>query len=67
MRHWQRLARLVVDAPSLGTFQARLDGALSNLILLKLSLPMAEGLDWMTFKGPFQPKLFHDFFPVLFE
>ncbi|KFP96211.1 hypothetical protein N329_04269, partial [Haliaeetus albicilla] len=29
---WQRLPREVVDAPSLETFQVRLDGALSNLI-----------------------------------
>ncbi|KFM05405.1 hypothetical protein AS27_15842, partial [Aptenodytes forsteri] len=32
VRHWQRLPREVVDAPSLETFKARLDGALSNLI-----------------------------------
>ena len=32
VRHWERLPREVVDAPSLGTFQVRLDGALSNLI-----------------------------------
>ena len=31
-RHWHRLPREVVDAPSLETFKARLDGALSNLI-----------------------------------
>ncbi|KFW07838.1 hypothetical protein N327_01854, partial [Fulmarus glacialis] len=30
--HWHRLPREVVDAPSLGTFKVRLDGALSNLI-----------------------------------
>ncbi|KFZ51152.1 hypothetical protein N338_04602, partial [Podiceps cristatus] len=32
MKHWNRLPREVVDAPSLETFRARLDGALSNLI-----------------------------------
>ncbi|KFM05404.1 hypothetical protein AS27_15841, partial [Aptenodytes forsteri] len=32
VRHWHRLPREVVDAPSLETFKARLDGALSNLI-----------------------------------
>ncbi|KAK4827390.1 hypothetical protein QYF61_017795, partial [Mycteria americana] len=31
MRHWNRLPREVVDAPSLEVFKARLDGALSNL------------------------------------
>ncbi|KAK4812739.1 hypothetical protein QYF61_018288 [Mycteria americana] len=32
VRHWHRLPREVVEAPSLETFQVRLDGALSNLI-----------------------------------
>ncbi|KFQ82748.1 hypothetical protein N335_01020, partial [Phaethon lepturus] len=32
VKHWQRLPREVVDAPSLETFQVRLGGALSNLI-----------------------------------
>jgi len=32
MRHWNRLLRKVMDAPSLQLFKARLDGALSNLI-----------------------------------
>jgi len=41
-----RLPREVVDAPSLETFKARLDGALSNLLIkLKMSLLTAEGLD----------------------
>ncbi|KFP21673.1 hypothetical protein Z169_13902, partial [Egretta garzetta] len=31
VKHWNRLPR-EVEAPSLGTFQARLDGAVSNLI-----------------------------------
>ncbi|KFR13588.1 hypothetical protein N306_02338, partial [Opisthocomus hoazin] len=31
VKHWNRLPREVVDAPSLETFKARLDGALSNL------------------------------------
>ncbi|KFQ60638.1 hypothetical protein N334_14318, partial [Pelecanus crispus] len=32
VKHWNRLPREVVEAPSLATFQVRLDGALSNLI-----------------------------------
>jgi len=32
MRHWKRLPRDVVDAPSLETFKARLDQALGNVI-----------------------------------
>ncbi|KAM9627797.1 uncharacterized protein ACIBXB_017478 [Morphnus guianensis] len=32
VRHWNRLPREVVDAPSLAVFKARLDGALSNLV-----------------------------------
>ncbi|KFW70232.1 hypothetical protein AS28_03409, partial [Pygoscelis adeliae] len=32
VKHWKRLPREVVDAPSLETFKVRLDGALRNLI-----------------------------------
>ncbi|GAB0181403.1 mitochondrial enolase superfamily member 1 [Grus japonensis] len=32
VRHWNRLPREVVDAPSLEVFKARLDGALGNLV-----------------------------------
>ncbi|KFM05067.1 hypothetical protein AS27_03675, partial [Aptenodytes forsteri] len=32
VRHWHRLPREVVDAPSLEAFKVRLDRALSNLI-----------------------------------
>ncbi|KFP66145.1 hypothetical protein N322_11749, partial [Cariama cristata] len=31
VRHWNRLLREIVDAPSLEVFKARLDGALGNL------------------------------------
>jgi len=31
-RHWNRLPREVVDAPSLEVFKARLDEALGNLV-----------------------------------
>jgi len=45
VQQWHRLPGEVVDAPSLETSKARLDGALSNLIQLKMSLLMAGGLD----------------------
>ncbi|KFQ27712.1 hypothetical protein N332_13528, partial [Mesitornis unicolor] len=32
VRHWPRLPREAVDAPSLAVFKARLDGALGNLV-----------------------------------
>ena len=32
VRHWNRLPREAVDAPSLEAFKARLDGAVSNLM-----------------------------------
>ncbi|KFV41735.1 hypothetical protein N341_02230, partial [Tyto alba] len=32
VRHWHRLPREAVAAPSLEAFKARLDGALSNLV-----------------------------------
>ncbi|KFP94072.1 hypothetical protein N329_00147, partial [Haliaeetus albicilla] len=32
VRHWNRLPRDSVDAPSLEVFKARLDGALGNLV-----------------------------------
>jgi len=45
VKHWHRLPRQVVDAPSLTLCNVRLDGALSNLIWLKMSLLTAGGLD----------------------
>jgi len=32
VRHWNKLPREAVDAPSLEVFKAKLDGALSNLV-----------------------------------
>jgi len=32
VKHWNRLPRESVTAPSLAVFKARLDGALSNLV-----------------------------------
>jgi len=44
VRLWHELPGEVVDAPSVGTHQVRLDGALRNLIQVKMSLLMAGGL-----------------------
>ena len=44
VKHWDRFPREVMEAPSLETFKARLDGALSNLVWLKMSLLTAGGL-----------------------
>jgi len=44
VKHWNRLPREVVDAPSLEAFKVRLDGVLSNLVWLKMSLLTAGGL-----------------------
>jgi len=45
MKHWHRLPREVVNAPSLKAFRAGLDGALSNMMQLKMSLLIAGWLD----------------------
>jgi len=44
VKHWNGLPTEVVEAPSLETFKARLDGALSNLVWLKMFLLTAGGL-----------------------
>lgn len=54
----------MLDAPSLETFKVRLDWALSNLLKSKMALLMAGGLDDMTFRGPYQPKLFCDYMKI---
>ena len=43
VKPWHRLPREAVEAPSLETFKARLDGALSNLVWLKMSLLTGGG------------------------
>ena len=43
VKYWHRLPREVVDAPSLEIFKAGLDGALSNLIKLKMPMLIAGG------------------------
>ena len=50
----EQVARDMVDAPSMETFKARLNQALSNLLELWMPLFIAGLLDSMAFKGPFQ-------------
>ena len=45
VKHWPRLPREAVAAPSLTVFKARSDGALSNLVWWKMSLLMAGGVE----------------------
>jgi len=44
VKHWHRFPREAVEVLLLETFQARLDGALRNLVWLKMSLLTAGGL-----------------------
>ena len=52
VRHWNRLLREAVNAPSLMVFNTRLDGALGNLTFWEVPLLTAEGWNWMSFKVP---------------
>jgi len=45
VRHWNRLPREAVVAPSLEVFKAMLDGTLSSLVYWKMSLLMAGWLE----------------------
>lgn len=60
LKHWHRLHREVLDAPSLETFQVSLDRALSNPICLWISLFIAGVLDYIAFNCPFQLKPLYD-------
>lgn len=40
-----QVSHRVIDAPSQETFKIRLEGSLSNLVFLKMSLITANGLD----------------------
>ena len=56
VKHWHGLPRKVGDAPSLEPFQARLDGALSTLIRLQMSLLTAGGWARWPLKVPSNPQ-----------
>ena len=55
VKHWPTLSREAVAALSLTGVKAKLDGALSNLVWWKMSLPTARGLEPDDLQGPFQP------------
>lgn len=55
MRHWHRLSREAVAAPSLEVSQDRLDMALNNLVQRKVSLPTAGSWNEMFLKLPSNP------------
>ena len=55
VRHWHRLPREAVDAPSLEVLKARLDDVLGNLVWWEVSVPMAAGWNQVGFKVPSNP------------
>ena len=55
VRPWPRLPREAVDAPSLETFTARLDGSWSTLIQVKMSLLTAGSWAPWPWKVPPNP------------
>ena len=48
VRHWNRLPKEAVDAPSLQAFKARLDVALGSLVCWLVTLYTAGGWNWMS-------------------
>lgn len=55
VRLWKRFLREAVAAPNLEMFQASLDRTLNNLVMWKVSLPMAEVLQPDPSRVPFKP------------
>ena len=54
-RQWNRFLSETVNAPSLESFKASLDGALSNLVLREVSLPVVGEWNLMIFNVPANP------------
>ena len=55
VRHWNRLPKEVVDAPSLEAFKARLDVALGSLVWWLAALHIAGGWKQMSTVVLFNP------------
>jgi len=60
VKHWKRLPKEGVDAPSLEAFKARLDVALGSLGWWLVTLHIAGGLKLNDHCGPFQPRPCYD-------
>ena len=60
VRHWNRLPKEAVDAPSLEALKARLDVALGSLVWWLVTLHIAGALKLDDHCGPFQPRPFYD-------
>ena len=60
VKHWNRLPKEVVVAPSLEAFKASLDAALGSLAWWLATLHIAGGLELDDHCGPFQPRPLHD-------
>ena len=59
VRHWNRLPKEAVDAPSLQAFKARLDVALGSLGCWLVTCTQ-QGLELDERCGPLQPRPFYD-------
>ncbi|MDK9581254.1 hypothetical protein QQA45_07145, partial [Sneathia sanguinegens] len=59
VRHWNRLPKEAVDAPSLEAFKARLDVTLGSLGCWLVTCTQ-QGIGTDEHCGPFQPRPFYD-------
>ena len=58
VRHWNKLPKEVVDAPSLEAFKARLDVALGSLVCWLETCTHSRGLEVDEHCAPLQPRPF---------
>jgi len=60
VKHWNRLPKEAVDAPSLEAFKVSLDVALGSLVWWLVTLHIVGGLKLGVHCGPFSPRPFYD-------